>query len=117
MKFKKYIPDFPELCAIVLMLGLLVCGVLALKSHKTKAPTEHQVVEAPAIAKVIALKTERVEQKLSFDIFDNQSIRTRAKTVYYLVAEDGTGVQVRLSEFARAKVGEKWSAQYWHNVD
>lgn len=73
---------------------------------------------APApVEKIITLKSERVEQRLSFDLWDNQPVRGRAKTVYYLVAEDGTGTEVKLSDFARAKVGEKWASLNWRNVD
>lgn len=54
-----------------------------------------------------------VEQRVGIDLFDNQMVRSRAKTVYYLIAEDGTVAEVGLTDYTQAKVGTDYTATSW----
>ena len=53
---------------------------------------------------------------MSFDWMDKQSLRSRAETVYYLIAEDGTVAEVKLPIYAKTKIGDEVSAD-WKTPD
>lgn len=68
---------------------------------------------APPVTKAITEKIQATEQRMSVDFMDNQAIRGRATSVYYLVAGDGTMVEVDLKMYARTKVGESIQSAAW----
>ena len=66
------------------------------------------------IAKVISEKLASTEQRLGYDFFDSKNhFRSRAETVYYLIAEDGTMIEVDLKEYAKTKVGQSVQSSDW----
>lgn len=68
----------------------------------------------PAVSKVVAEKLASTEQRIGFDAFDsNNSVRSRAETVYYLIADDGCLLEVSLKEYARTKVGHSVTSTRW----
>jgi hypothetical protein len=67
----------------------------------------------PKISKVISEKLVATEQGLTFDFFDDKHVRSRAESVYYLIAEDGTTLKVSLKEYAKVKVGQSISSSAW----
>lgn len=68
----------------------------------------------PPVRKVISEKLTATEQRVSFDPWDNKnSIRSRAESVYYLIAEDGTIAEVSLKEYAKLKVGQSFESSHW----
>ena len=71
------------------------------------------VREEPKLeSKLVLKKLASTEQRLSFDMFDKQTFRTRAQTVYYLIASDGTLARVSMSVYAKTKVGDEVGAQW-----
>lgn len=88
-------------CALMIVL-LIFCGCDSANSRRV------------ATAKVISEKLASTEQRMSFDPFDSKnSFRSRASTVYYLIADDGTMVEVSLQEYAKARVGQSFSSFSW----
>lgn len=77
-------------------------------------PGEPYVAPVPTKKKIVE-KLAPVEQRTTFDFFDNQSIRNRATTVYYLVAEDGTTVEVDMKTYAKVKVGSEYASFDWED--
>jgi len=66
------------------------------------------------VSKVISEKLASTEQRMSFDAFDSKNAwRSRASTVYYLIADDGMMIEVSLKEYAKAKVGQKIESADW----
>lgn len=66
------------------------------------------------VGKVISEKLASTEQRLGYDPFDsNNHFRSRAETVYYLIAEDGTMIEVDLKEYAKTKVGQSVQSSDW----
>lgn len=64
--------------------------------------------------KVISEKLASTEQRLGFDAFDSKNaFRSRAETVYYLIAEDGTMIKVGLKEYAKVKAGQTIESADW----
>lgn len=63
--------------------------------------------------KRIADKISVVEQRLSFDIFDQRKIRDRAETVFYLIAESGDRAEVSMEDFIKIKVGDYYETSNW----
>ena len=64
--------------------------------------------------KVVSEKLASTEQRMSFDAFDSKNAwRSRASTVYYLIADDGTMIEVSLKEYAKAKVGQTIESADW----
>ena len=52
---------------------------------------------------------------MGIDFFDGQSpLRQKTVTVYYLIAEDGTVVEVGLSDYAKTKIGDTYASDDWH---
>jgi hypothetical protein len=83
------------------LVGFLLCGC--------EAPSPRAIVE-----KTISEKLASTEQRLGFDVFDNNNgFRSRASTVYYLIAEDGTMIEVTLREYARVKIGQAIHSADW----
>jgi hypothetical protein len=76
-------------------------------------PTAHRASYDATETKKILMKEAPVEQRMSFDPFANEPLRQKSVTVYYLVAEDGTVVEVGLSDFAKTKVGGEFSSSAW----
>ena len=67
-----------------------------------------------SVEKTISEKLASTEQRLGFDAFDtNNGFRSRATTVYYLIAEDGTMIEVTLQEYARVKIGQAIHSDAW----
>lgn len=67
-----------------------------------------------SVEKTISEKLASTEQRLGFDAFDtNNGLRSRATTVYYLIAEDGTMIEVTLQEYARVKIGQAIQSDAW----
>jgi len=90
-----------HMMGIATLAGFLLCGC--------EAPPPRVIVE-----KTISEKLASTEQRLGFDVFDsNNGLRTRASTVYYLIAEDGTMIEVTLQEYARAKIGQAIHSDDW----
>lgn len=91
-----------RLHAHALLLLLLLCGCDSANSRRVK------------VAKVISEKLASTEQRMSFDAFDSKNAwRSRASTVYYLIAEDGTVLEVTLKEYAKARVGNTIESSDW----
>lgn len=67
----------------------------------------------PPPSKTVKLKHQAVEQRLSFDPFDDQSVRQRATTVYYFVADDGSVVEVDAHTFLTTDAGQSFASPYW----
>ena len=68
----------------------------------------------PVVTKVVAEKLVATEQRLGIDFFDsNNEIRSRATSVYYLIAEDGTMAEVDRKEFVKVKVGQSFTSSKW----
>jgi hypothetical protein len=66
------------------------------------------------VGKVISEKLASTEQRLGYDFFDSKNhFRSRAETVYYLIAEDGTMIEVDLKEYAKTKVGQSVQSSDW----
>lgn len=66
------------------------------------------------VSKVVSEKLASTEQRMSFDAFDSKNAwRSRASTVYYLIADDGTMIEVSLKEYAKAKVGQTIESADW----
>ena len=66
----------------------------------------------PHPPKKVVEKIAPTEQRMSYDWMDSQSLRTRASTVYYLIAEDGTVAEVKLPIYAKTKIGDEVSANW-----
>ena len=64
-------------------------------------------------SKRIIMKESPVEQRMGFDVFADEPLRQKSVTVYYLIAEDGTVVEVGLSDFAKTNVGDEYSSSAW----
>lgn len=88
-----------------LAIGLSTCG----PPPPPKPPAPRTI----PLTKTIIMKEAPVEQRLNFDFFAQQAIQEKAVTVYYLVAEDGTVVEVGLSDYAVTKVGGTYSSTKW----
>ncbi len=68
----------------------------------------------PPVQKVIVENLASTEQRLGVDVFDSKSmVRTRAESVYYLIAEDRTMVKVPLRQYVRTKVGQSFISNEW----
>lgn len=115
----------PTLTGILVSIGiwllLIGLGMLALQYAITH-PGDKSVAEDSSIAipesglKTVASKMERIENRFSgTDFMFGEGSITKSKTVYYLVATDGTACEVGMSEYARTKVGEKYSGT-WREV-
>jgi len=66
------------------------------------------------VSKVVSEKMASTEQRMSFDAFDSKNEwRSRASTVYYLIADDGMMIEVSLKEYAKAKVGQTIESADW----
>lgn len=66
------------------------------------------------VGKVISEKLASTEQRLGYDMFDSKnSFRSRAETVYYLIADDGTMIEVDLKKYAKTKVGQSIESSDW----
>ncbi len=66
------------------------------------------------VANVISEKLASTEQRLGYDFFDSKnSFRSRAETVYYLIADDGTMIEVDLKQYAKTKVGQSVESSDW----
>lgn len=94
------IPILKTMIAYILLVCSLLCGC-------------GESVSQYKIAKTISEKLAATEQRVSFDPWDENSIRSRAETVYYLIAEDGTMIEVSLKDYAKAKVGETVESSQW----
>lgn len=71
------------------------------------------------VKKEIAHKIETIENRVSaWDTItsSNGGIRTKSRTVYYLVASDGLAVSVGLSEYIQYEVGDSLSSYNWRKV-
>lgn len=69
------------------------------------------------ISKTIIDKQASVENRFSgSDFFFGNGSITKSKTVYYLVAEDGTAAEVGLTDYSRTKVGDKYSSSDWKTM-
>lgn len=92
---------------IVPVLFVLLCLLCGCESADQRART------AP-VAKVIVEKLIATEQRVSWDPLDSKnSVRSRAASVYYLIAEDGAILEVDLKEYARTKVGQSVVSTEW----
>lgn len=80
-------------------------ALLAVSCDPASSPT-------PPPAKKVVEKIAPTEQRMSFDWMDKQSLRSRAETVYYLIAEDGTVAEVKLPIYAKTKIGDEVSADW-----
>ena len=71
--------------------------------------------EAPKpIEKIIIEKQAPVENRFSGgDFFFGSGSITKSRTVYYLIADDGTVADVGLSDYARQKIGEPYATLTW----
>ncbi len=78
-------------CALLIVL-MLLCGCDSANSRRVP------------VSKVISEKLAATEQR---------AIRSRAESVYYLIAEDGTMVEVSLKEYAKSKVGQSFESSQW----
>ena len=66
------------------------------------------------VQKTIVEKLASTEQRLGYDFFDRKNhFRSRAETVYYLIADDGTMIEVDLKMYAKAKVGQSFQSSEW----
>ena len=66
---------------------------------------------SPLVVKKLIAKESAIEKRLSVDFFAKESVKNRATTVYYLVAEDGDVIEVGLSEYSTAKIGSTYAAE------
>ncbi len=85
---------------IFLLLVILFCGC------------EHSKLPEP-VEKTIVNKLQATEQRLGIDFFDRQAFRSRAKEVYYLVADDDTFAEVDMADWIHTHNGDKWSTTNW----
>lgn len=91
-----------EIMIVVVIIGLMAAIIIP-------AVDKYRRDHGPAIeatSKVVIYKAEKITVVNGYSI-----------TTYALLAKDGTGVEVKLSEFARAQVGEPWTSANWRNVD
>ncbi len=68
---------------------------------------------APKITKKIIAKEAPVEQRMGCDFFADEPLRQKSVTIHYLIAEDGSVVEVGVSEYAIAQVGSNYTASAW----
>ncbi len=88
-------------CALLIVL-MLLCGCDSANSRRVP------------VSKVISEKLAATEQRMSFDPWDDKNaIRSRAESVYYLIAEDGTMAEVSLKEYAKSKAGQTFESSDW----
>ena len=86
-----------------LILTLILSALVACGPSTPSAP--------PAlVTKTLLLTIAPVEQRMQFSFFSDPAWTPRTVTVYYLVARDGTRVEVPLGEFAQYKPGDEYSA-------
>lgn len=68
----------------------------------------------PPPSKRVIAKESPVENRFSaWDTFTRGGIHTKTETVYYLIAEDGTAVEVEMGEWVRVKIGDSYSTSGW----
>jgi hypothetical protein len=68
-------------------------------------------------AKTVIGKESPNENRLSpGDFFFGGGSITKTKTVYYLIAEDGTVCEVGLSAYHKTKIGDNYSCRHWMNM-
>jgi hypothetical protein len=70
------------------------------------------VPPSPVSKKIIA-KEAPVEQRMGIDLFADRPLRQKSVTIHYLVAEDGSVVEVGLSDYAATEIGSNYSSTAW----
>lgn len=71
---------------------------------------------SPPPSKKVVEKISPTEQRMTYDWMDENSLRSRAKTIYYLISDDGTVMEVDLSVYAKTKIGDVVSGK-WKQPD
>ena len=92
---------------LMMLLGLVGCE--GASAPVTKPPE----VKPPILKKIIA-KADPIENKVSgWDTLTGDGgIRTKSKTVYYLIAEDGTHCEVDMGTWYRVQVGSQQGCEF-----
>lgn len=96
-----------EIMIVVVIIGLLAAMTIPAIQRVRESRLTPEQIEAGPVSKVVVFKAERVEARY----------KGYSETRYYLVAGDGTGVEVKLAEFARVEVGATHRSDAWRNVD
>ncbi len=65
------------------------------------------------VTKKIAEKIQSVEQRMTVDFFDKNAVRGRATTVFYLVADDGSTLEVDMKYYTHTDVGDSVESSQW----
>lgn len=98
-------------------LKLVIIGiVLILATFLTLAIIDMRparVEYSAPVTKTIAFKQSAIEQRNSFDLWDDQMFRKRTVTIFYLFAEDSSNVEVGVSEYAAVSVGDNFTSKEW----
>jgi hypothetical protein len=89
----------------LLLVGCDACDE-AMQPPKLRQPRQQE----QEVSKTIIAKEAPVEQRMGLDVFAKDPFQTKSATIYYLIAEDGTVVEVGLSDYATAHVGQPYSA-------
>ena len=50
---------------------------------------------------------------MGIDLFADRPLRQKSVTIHYLVAEDGSVVEVGLSDYAATEIGSNYSSTAW----
>lgn len=96
-----------ELVASLIVGTITFLVVVAINAAFEAIPT------GPTQTKVIVEKLSPTELEPTLDFLDDQSVRNRSVTVYYLVAEDRTMVKVDRRTWVRTRTGESFGSNRW----
>lgn len=100
-------------------LALIVIATLTLGCDENmwKPPPPESRIQSQGQSKKIIAKQAPIENRVSAwdTLTGDGSIRTKSKTVYYLVADDGTVAEVGLSVYTTTQIGESFTTTSWEN--
>ena len=102
-----------RLTSLLAMLLLSGCMSKEQMEADSRLAAERQEQRRKANTKLVESKDTAVEQRLSWVWFDEQNLRTRAKTVYYLYSDDGHYAEVSQKEYHAARVGQEFYSTSW----
>jgi hypothetical protein len=103
-----------SLALLVLWLVLTTLLVVVGRQGKERAaPDEAAPARRGEVTKTVVMKASPTEQRRGFDLLSRSPLQERPVTVYYLVAGDGTAVEVPLGVFAAVEPGDEFASDRW----